>query len=285
MMKKQTKLFQVVRTYAIIVCGTLIMALSLNIFLIPNKIVTGGASGIGTILYYATGIGAGTWMLIINIPLFFAGFKALGKHSMIRTSAATVLLSLFTDITDGITLQSFDPVISSVYGGAMMGCGIGIIFLTSSATGGSDLAVKQLEKRFSMLSSGQLLLVIDAVIIISSAFVFKNYNAALYGFLSLYISGVLIDIITGGVNFAKAVYIISGKHEDIKRAVTGDLDRGVTVIDASGGYTGRPRPILFCVITKGEVVRLKAIVKNTDPNAFVIITDAKEVMGEGFYRT
>lgn len=281
-MIKRFRLFQFLKDYGIIAFGTALMALSLNIFLIPNKIVTGGASGIGTILYYKTGIKCGVWMLLINIPLFIAGFKALGKASMIKTAVATVLLSVFTDITSTLSLCSFDSVISSVYGGALMGGGIGIVFLTSSATGGSDLAVKQLSGRLPSISAGKLLLIIDSVIIISSAFVFKNYSATLYGFLSLYISGVVIDIITEGLNFAKAVYIISDYDHQIKSHITDELSRGVTIISATGGYTGIKRPIIFCVITKAQVVRLKSTVKKIDPDAFIIITDAKEVMGEGF---
>lgn len=281
-MKKNIKLFQFVRTYVIIITGTLLMALSLNIFLIPQRIVTGGASGIGTILYHLTGVKVGIWMLIINIPLFAVGIKSMGFHAMVRTGVATLLLSVFTDVTAGIEFFGFDHVISSVYGGALMGCGIGVVFLTSSATGGSDLAAKQLESRFSSVSPGKLLLMIDAVIIVSSAFVFKDYSAALYGFLSLYISGAVIDIITGGVNFAKAVFVISDFYEDIKRAVTVDMKRGVTMLYAGGGYTGVSRPVVFCVITKREVVILKQIVRSLDPGAFVIVTDAREVMGEGF---
>lgn len=276
------KLFQFIKIYAIIVSGTLLMSLSLNVFLIPNRIVTGGASGIGTMLYYLTGIGCGIWMLIINIPLFILGFKVLGKQSMVRTVVATVLLSVFTDLTANLPIITFDSTLSSVYGGALMGCGIGTIFLTSSATGGSDLAAKQISTKMNSVSVGKMLLIIDSVIIISSAFVFKNYSATLYGFLSLYISGIVIDIITGGINFAKAVYIISDNHEKIKNHITSNLSRGVTVISASGGFTGKTKPVLFCVITKREVIRLKYTVKKTDPDAFIIITDAKEVMGKGF---
>ena len=281
-MKKEIKLFHFIKNYVIIVCGTLIMALALNIFLIPNQIVTGGASGIGTILYYVTGINTGIWMLAVNIPLFVIGIRALGRNAMVKTAVATILLSLFTDLTANIYFEEFDPFLSSVYGGVMMGCGIGLVFLTSAATGGSDLAAKQLEKRINSLSAGKLLLIIDAAIILSSVFVFKNYTAALYGFLSLYVTGVFIDVITGGVNFAKAVYIISEKHEDIKNAVMLGMNRGLTMLSGRGGYTAKERPIVFCVITKGEIVKLKSIVKAADPNAFVIITDAKEVLGEGF---
>ena len=281
-MKRYFKLFHFVKNYVIIVLGTLIMSLALNIFLIPNQIVTGGASGIGTMLYYITGINTGIWMLVVNVPLFVIGIKALGRGAMIKTSVATVLLSVFTDLTANVYFEDFDPFLSSVYGGVMMGCGIGLVFLTSAATGGSDLAAKQLEKHVNAISAGRLLLIIDAAIIISSTFVFKNYTAALYGFLSLYITGVFIDIITGGVNFAKAVYIISEKHEEIKSAVMLGMNRGLTMLSGEGGFTGKERPVVFCVITKGEIVRLKSIVKATDPNAFVIITDAKEVMGEGF---
>lgn len=281
-MKKNIKLFQFVRTYVIIVTGTLLMALALNIFLIPQRIVTGGASGIGTILYHLTGVKVGIWMLIINVPLFAFGIKSMGWDAMVRTGVATLLLSVFTDATSGIEFFMFDHVISSVYGGALMGCGIGVVFLTSSATGGSDLAAKQLETKFRSVSPGRLLLIIDAVIIVSSAFVFRDYTAALYGFLSLYISGAVIDIITGGVNFAKAVFVISDCYDGIRKAVTEDMRRGVTMLHAGGGYTGVSRPVVFCVITKREVVILKQIVRSLDPGAFVIVTDAREVLGEGF---
>ncbi len=261
------------------------MAIALNIFLVPNRIVAGGASGIGTILYYLTGIDVGVWMLVVNIPLFLIGVKALGKQAMIRTAVATVLLSVFTDLTADVFFGSFDLVISSVYGGAVMGIGIGIVFLTSSATGGTDLAAKQLQMRFPAVSAGKLILIIDAVIIISSTLFFDNYTLALYGFISLYITGFFVDIITGGINFSKAVYIISENHETLVSEITCTLMRGVTVIEASGGYTGKSRPIVFCIITKGQLIRLKSIVKQTDPSAFLIITDAREVMGEGFYKT
>ncbi len=271
-----------VKDYVLITVGTAVMSVGLNAFLIPNKIVSGGVSGLGTILYHLTGVGVGLWMLIINIPLFIAGFKTLGKGTMVKTAAATVVLSVLTDALSQVFSYKFDPVISSVYGGASFGIGIGLVFMTSATTGGSDLLSKQLERLFPRLSPGQVLLLVDTAVILLSAAIFKDYSSALYGFLSLYISSIIIDMVTGGFNFSKAVYIISDYGEGIKQEIIETLNRGATKLSGVGAYTGEEKSVILCVISRAEVVRLKLLVKRLDPRAFVIITDAKEVMGEGF---
>ena len=281
-LKFSKKYFKILKKYAIITIGTFVMAVGLNLFLIPNKIVTGGVSGLATVLHYLTNVPVGALILLINIPLFVIGMRTMGRTFIIRTAYATILLSAFVDITSAFPALSPDPVISSLYGGASVGLGMGLVFLSAASTGGTDLIAKSLNKWLPMFSMGKIILATDALVILFAVAAFRDYASALYAFFALFINSVVIDMVVEGVNFAKAVYIISEQEEVIARNILFQMGRGVTALDGHGLYTEGKRRVLLCVISKREVIRLKNIVKKSDPNAFVVISDAKEVLGEGF---
>jgi len=269
--------------YFLILVGSAMTALSLNMFLVPNKIAAGGVSGIATILHYTAGLPVGLTMLIINIPLFLAGLVFIGSRFGFRTVLATLLLSFLTDATTNFPVVTRDVLLASVYGGIVMGIGLGLVIRSGATTGGSDLGARLVHHFFGEISVGQALLGIDFIVITAAGLIF-NLSLAMYALFALFISSRVIDLIQEGMNYAKAVYIISDNTQQIAKAILNELSRGVTVLGGRGGYTGENREILLCVITRMEVARLKKLVYHLDPKAFVIISDVHEVLGEGFQK-
>ena len=276
------KIFGNWQDYLIITLGSLITAVSINMLLVPNKIAPGGVSGAATVLYYLFQFPVGTTMLVLNIPLFILGIRYLGGTFGVKTLFSTVILSVIIDLTAFLPVITEDPLLASLYGGAIMGAGLGLVFRSGATTGGTDLAAKIVHKFVPFLSLGQILLFIDFVVIVFAAAVFKNYDLALYAIVTLFVASKLIDGILEGVNFAKAVFIISTKAEHIAEKVLKDLDRGVTGLNGTGMYTGENKTVLMCVLARREIPVLKSIVKEIDKDAFVILTDVREVLGEGF---
>ena len=279
---KVKKFFGNWQDYLIITLGSLITAVSINMLLVPNKIAPGGVSGAATVLYYLFQFPVGTTMLVLNIPLFILGIRYLGGTFGVKTLFSTVILSVIIDLTAFLPVITEDPLLASLYGGAIMGAGLGLVFRSGATTGGTDLAAKIVHKFVPFLSLGQILLFIDFVVIVFAAAVFKNYDLALYAIVTLFVASKLIDGILEGVNFAKAVFIISTKAEHIAEKVLKDLDRGVTGLNGTGMYTGENKTVLMCVLARREIPVLKSIVKEIDKDAFVILTDVREVLGEGF---
>lgn len=284
--KKQKKCFENLRKYGImyivIALGVFLMAMGLNLFLIPNKIVTGGVSGLATILYYLTGLGTGFYVLLINFPLFWYGLKRLGKGFMLRTAVATVLFSAFLELTAQLPAVTEDGLLAALYGGLLMGAGMGLVFRWGASTGGTDLIAMGVRQKNQSFSMGTLVLAVDAAVVALSMLTFGDIALGLYAFAALAVSGKVIDYIGEGPKFARAVYIISDRQEEISRILLYRLQRGVTALSGQGLFSGSQKQILLCVISRREVVQMKKLVQQTDPNAFVIICDAKEVLGEGF---
>ena len=277
-MQKRTNLYD----YFFIILGTLVTALSFNLFLIPHKIAPGGLSGIATVIYHISAgrIPAGTAMLVLNIPLFLLGIKELGGSFGFRTLLATVLLSLFIDFVK-VPAMTDDPILASIYGGVIMGIGLGLVFRGNATTGGTDLLAKIIHKFFPFIRIGWVLFVIDSLVVLTAALVFGP-SEALYALVSLYLVTKLIDLIVEGLNAAKAFVIISDHSEIIAKRIMNELDRGVTLLKGKGAYTQQDKDVILCVINRSQTVRLKAIVNEIDPIAFVLVADVKEVMGEGF---
>ena len=286
------------KDYMIIALGALLAAFALNLFLIPYKVAAGGVSGISTVIYYLSGqrISVGFLIIIINIPLFIAGFKIIGMKFVMKSICGTVLLSVFIDLlkphTDRIIGRFFDnpeaTVVSAnlmiyiIFGGALMGLGLGIVVSAGATTGGSDLLAMILKKITGRFTVGQLLLMIDTIIIGGAGIAFKNILYSMYGLIALYVSTRIIDAITEGVNFAKATMIISDKSDMIAEKLLEEMERGVTSLKGEGMYSKREKNVLLCVVNRSQVTRLRRIVREIDPNAFIIFTEAREVYGEGF---
>lgn len=273
----------VVWEYAHVVIGSAIVALAFNLFLLPNRIASGGVSGISTIVYDTFGITPALTQWAFNIPLFIAGVVLLGGFKYgAKTLVGTIFLPLVVFFTRNLEAATLDPLLGALFGGIGVGIGLGIVFRSNSSTGGTDLAAQIIHK-YTGLSLGGCVFIIDGLIVATSAIVF-NIELALYALIALYITGKTIDLVQMGVGYAKIALIISEKQEEVQQGILNDIDRGVTKLEGHGGYTNHRRPVLMCVVNQTEVTKLKQIVKKLDPNAFVIVTNATEVLGEGFKR-
>ena len=267
--------------YLGITAGSFLIALALTVFLVPNRIAAGGVSGLATVIYYITSFPIGITMLIINIPLFLAGVKIMGKSFGIRTIYGIASLSLFTDLLQPhMTSLTDDLLLASIYGGVIGGIGLGLVFRFRGTTGGTDL-IASLINYYTGISVGEGLLIADGVVVLLAG-IFFNLEVALYAAVTIFITSQTIDVIQEGLNFKKGVLIISERAEEINQMVVDDLNRGITEFEARGGYTGDRKRVLLCIISRSEVSELKTAVSKIDKNAFVIISNVHEVLGEGF---
>ena len=223
----------------------------------------------------------GLTSLALNVPLFIMGYKLLGRVFAFRSLVATILFSL---LIDWLPVAAFptDSLLGAVFGGVLMGVGLGLILRGSATTGGSDLIAKMIHSHFQHVSVGVILFVIDFCVVIAAA-ILITANAALYALIAIFISARIIDIVVQGFERHKACYIISARHEAIKRKLMDALQRGMTILDAKGGFSNEDRPVLLCIVSAQELARLKLIIRMEDENAFVFISDAHEVLGEGFH--
>ena len=272
---------KVILDYLGITFGSALTALALTVFLIPNRIAAGGVSGLATVVYYLTNFPVGIMMLIFNIPIFFLGVRVLGASFGARTIYGMIVLSLFTDLLQPLVAPlTNDLLLATIYGGALAGLGLGIVFNSRGTTGGTDM-VARLINHYTSFSIGQGLLLADGFVVLLAG-VFFNAEVALYAAITILISSKTIDLVQEGFDFAKAVLIISSESERVKAEVINVLDRGLTVLKGYGGYTGDDKNVLLCIISRSEVVKLKRLVYQVDPDAFMIITNVHEALGEGF---
>ncbi|OCL25474.1 hypothetical protein U472_14095 [Orenia metallireducens] len=275
-MRKQT-----IYDYFWITIGSIITAAGLVMFLIPNKIAAGGVSGLSTVIYYLFGLPVGMVSLAINIPLFIIGVKEMGAKFGIRTLYGIFLLSFGIDLLNPyLPVLTHDPLLASIYGGGVSGLGLGLVFRSKGTTGGTDL-VAQLINKFTGISVGKSLMIIDFCVIALAGIVF-NAEIALYAFIAMMITGKAIDIVQEGLKISKGTFIISDYSEEIRKNILEKMDRGVTILKGKGGFTEHNKDVLLCIISRSEVSDLKRLVHNIDKNAFVIITEVHEVLGEGF---
>ncbi|MCI8649920.1 MAG: YitT family protein [Anaerotruncus sp.] len=263
--------------------GSFIFAISLQSFNAPNQIAPGGVSGLAVVLEYLTGLSIGTWSLLINIPLLATGWWILGRHFTIRTMITVVIMSAITDFA-GLFLPIYtgDALLASIFGGVLMGTGLGLIFMRGSTTGGTDIVSRLLLKWFPHMQMGRVLLMIDVVTILFSAAVFQQIETALYGTVSAFLAGKVIDTLLYGMETGKLVYIISPQSIPISLQLMDELGRGCTLVKAEGGYKRQDIQMLLIAVHRQQYYRLKRIVHDFDPNAFIIVTDSTEVLGEGF---
>jgi len=271
-------------SWLLLVVGSFVMARSFTIFFVPNGIAPGGVTGIATLIHVVTGAPVGIVAFLLNIPLFLLGWREGGKGFMLRTVAATVLVSVFIDYLPGSLVLAggdHDVLLSTIYGGLLLGVGIGLVFRAGATTGGTDLAASLVHKKLPGLRVAWILFAIDICVVISSALV-SDIRIALYSLGAIFLAAKMTDYVQVGVDSSKANYIISNHAEEIKELLLNKLDRGVTVLEAKGGYTDEVKKVLFCVTSSREVPRLKKLVAQIDSEAFVIVTAAAEVMGEGF---
>ncbi|NLC76019.1 MAG: YitT family protein [Clostridia bacterium] len=264
-----------------IALGAAVAASGLVLFLIPNKIAAGGVSGLATVIYHLTGLPAGLTMLALNIPLFLLAAREMGIMFILKTFYGALVYSAAIDLLSlALKPLTTDPLLASIFGGVLVGAGLAVVIRFGGSTGGTDLAARLLH-RYTNLTVGQSLMLIDTCVIAVAGIVF-NLELALYGLLSLFVTTKVLDGIQEGFSYAKAAIIISEHSEAIAQGIFKELDRGVTGLSGRGLYTGNYKETLFCVVHRSEITKLKTLVASIDPAAFVVLTDVREVLGEGF---
>ena len=268
--------------YFCVAIGCFILAFAINFFLVPVKISTGGVSGIATIFYYIFKVPLSVTILLINAVLFVFGYKMLKKTSIIKTLSGILLLSLFLEITKYFGTYTEDVLIASVFGGILVGIGVGLALMKDASTGGSDFAALMLNKIIPHVSVPNFIMIIDSVVIIASGIIFKDYTIMFYSVISLYISNKVTDYMLVKGDAAKSVYIISKKNSEIASEVMTDMERGVTGIYSKGYYNDTDMTMLMCIVRNKEVYKLLEKVKQIDKSAFTIISNVREVHGVGF---
>ena len=265
--------------------GSFIMACSTAFFLLPNKLSTGGFSGLSTIAYYLFHVPVGTAMIILNIPLFFIAFFRVGKKFILKSVAGTFFLSIFINVLERFPTVTTDKFLACIYGGIIMGIGTAIILKVSGSTGGSDLLSYVVRSFNDKFRSGDLIIAIDTFIIVISIIVFKEIEIGLYSAIAIYLMGKMIDIVFEGVNFTKVMFIVSDKYEEIARIVGEDVQRGSTAIYAKGMHSNEDKMMLLCVGSRNEIIRIKKIATKIDKKAFIVIFNAREAWGKGFKKS
>ncbi|GMB09111.1 YitT family protein [Thermolongibacillus altinsuensis] len=268
--------------YGYILLGSAIVAIAFNLFLLPNRVASGGVSGISTILHATLGWQPAYVQWSLNIPLFIAGVVLLGKQFGVKTLVGTAFLPFVVYLTHNVAPATNDPLLGALFGGIGVGMGLGIVFRGKASTGGTDLAAQIIHK-YTGLSLGTCVVLIDGLIVLTAALVF-DIERALYALIALFVTSKTIDFVQVGFGYSKMAMIITNKEEEVRHAILHKIDRGVTKLSAYGGYTDCERPVLMCVVGQAEFTKLKQLVKNIDPSAFVVVMDAAEVLGEGFKR-
>ena len=263
-----------------IVIGCVIGAAAYPTFLDPGKIAPGGLTGVAMIMKHLWGWDIGITSLILNIPLFVVGYKAMGRVFAFRSLVATVLFSLMIDL---LPLREIpvEPILGTLYGGILLGIGLGFILRGGATTGGTDMAARMVHKYLPFLSVGMFLFLIDCVVVIA-AWIFIGSSEALYALICIFVSGKAVDMVMLGLSSNKACFVISDAWERVSQRLMNEMERGVTQLTAKGAYTGKDRPVVLCVLPPQEVSRLKEIVRQEDEKAFMFITEAHEALGEGF---
>ncbi|MBD7937081.1 MULTISPECIES: YitT family protein [Cytobacillus] len=268
--------------YLFVLIGSALVAISFNLFLLPNEVASGGVSGISTILKAVTGWEPAYVQWALNIPLFIAGVILLGGSFGIKTLVGTIFLPFVVFLTKDLEPWTMDPLLASLFGCIGVGLGLGITFRGKASTGGTDLAAQIIHK-YTGLSLGICVALIDGLIVIAAAVVF-DIEKGLYALIGLYVTSKTIDIVQVGLGRKKMALIITNRQDEVRDGILNKIDRGVTKLSAYGGYTDHERPVLMCVVDQTEFTKLKQLVQSIDPSAFIIVSDASEVLGEGFKR-
>ena len=268
--------------YIVITAASMIYALGVSLFLDPNSLAPGGVTGIAIIFNRLTGLETGTLMLVINIPILVLGVWKFGFRFILSTLYCTALTSFFTNLLTPLGAATQDPFLAALAGSALMALAMGLVFKAGATTGGTDIIIKVLRLKFPHLKTGFLFLLTDAMIVTASAFVFKDIDKALYAGVVVFVTSILLDVVLYGRDGAKLIYIISDHSEPITRRLLEELDIGVTHVQGTGAYSGREKNVIMCAIKKQMAYKAEEIVKEEDPLAFMIVTSATEIYGEGY---
>ena len=279
---KSDKFKQILKEMLETILGALIMAAGVSLFLLPNQLSSGGIAGVATIFYYLLNIPMGTVIIAINIPLFLFSMYKVGKMFFLKSTLGTVAMSVFIDLLDKIEPLTNDRFLACIYGGILLGLGTTLLLKAESSTGGSDLISYIAKKYKPTVRSGNIIVIIDIIIIALNVIFFKEIEIGLYSAIAIYIMGKIIDIFFEGINFTKLMIIVSNKSEEIAKQIDQKVARGSTGLYGKGMYTNENKLILMCAAYRKDVARIKIIAKEIDPKSFIVITNSREVVGQGF---
>ena len=274
------KYLQFVKEYIIVALACVVMAFNINYFFVGNKLAEGGVSGLSLIIHYLSNIDVSYLYFALNIPLIILAYIFLGKNFLLKTFFATFVLSVFLKVFASFSEPLDDILLAAIFGGAINGIAIGIVFYAGGSTGGMDIVAKIVNK-YTGIPISRILLATDFIVLSIVAVIFGKV-IFMYTLISLVISSKMIDIIQVGIYSAKGVTIITTKEDEIRRRIMEDTKRGITLINAKGGYTQKEIGMLYCVVGQYQLIKVKTIVKEVDPSAFMIVADVHEVIGNGF---
>jgi len=271
------------KSYAVITLGAILYALSYNLFFAPNQVAMGGLTGLAQVINALIPIlPVGTMVFAMNVPLFFLGWRFIGGHLLVSSLYAMAVSSFAIDIVDSIyTFPPMEPMLACLCGGALLGFGLGLVFMKGATTGGTDVIARLLKLKFPWLPMGKLVLIPDLTVIVLVAAAFGKVESALYGLVALFVSTKVMDTVLYGLDTSKVAYIISDHYRAIADAIM-EMDRGVTILQAEGAWSGQEKKVLMVAFKQREIVQIKETVNDLDPRAFLIVCDAHDVLGEGF---
>ena len=281
-LKHKIEIPKIVKEIIETIVGSAIMAAGTSLLLLPNQLSSGGIAGIATILYYLINIPMGTTILAFNIPLFVLAVFRMGKSFFIKSMIGTISFSIFIDILDKLEPLTNDRFLACIYGGVIIGLGTAIILKANSSTGGSDLISFLAKSLNPQLRISNIIVMIDVAIVLLNVVFFREIEIGLYSAIAIYIMGKIIDIVFEGIYFTKLIFIVSDKNEKIAREIGENIKRGTTGLLGKGMYTKKDKLVLMCAASRGDVAKVKNIAREIDPNSFIIITNSREVVGQGF---
>ena len=265
------------------VLGTMITGFAIGSFLTPNKVVGGGASGISTILYHTLGFQPGVSFFVLNIIFLLLGLTVLGKKFILKTLLGISLLSGFTQIFSLFPIYTENLILSALFGGALYGLGIGMSFAAGASTGGTDIIGRIIQTKLPFVPIGNLLLVVDGVIIAISLIIFKNLELTLFGIFTLFVSAYFVDFVISKLNVSRIAFVITGKGEEISRKLVSTSPRGVTLLEVKGMYTETNKQMLFCALKESESEAFQKKILEMDPESFIVFSESQRIKGNGFY--
>ncbi len=274
----------ILKPYLILIPVSLIFGICFNWCFLPNGIAFGGFTGIAQVInYFFPVLGVGTIVILMNVPVFFIGWKHISRKFTALSAYAMILTSVAIDGVAALyTFSPMEPLLACIYGGVLLGITIGCIASLEGSTGGTDLAARLLKLKIAWFPVGKLMMGLDLSVILLVAAVFGDLNSALYGGVALYIATLVVDVVLYGMDKSQLAYIISDKHGEIATAITHEIQRGATILEGQGAFTGDSKQVIMVAFKQRQIVRVKQTVKAIDPNAFLILCAAHEVMGSGF---
>lgn len=271
-----------VRDYLLITLAAFLYASAVSLFLDPNRLAPGGLTGIAIILNKVIPLETGTLVMLMNIPILILGAWKFGYRFILSTIYCTAVMSLFINGLHPLGPVTEDPFLAVIAGGALMALGLGLAFKSGATTGGTDIIVKLLRLKMPHLKTGFLFLILDALVVVASGLVFGDIDVAMYAGVVVLVNSFLLDLVLYGKDGAKMIFIISDRHESIAKRLLEDLDLGVTYMSGAGAYSGREKKVILCVMRKQLSPKVEEIVRNEDPNVFMIVSSATEIFGEGY---